>query len=197
MKIFVFDLDDTLLDTWGTLKKLLKEKFDFDLPEEIGFITPENTNGHATELLESAEFMRLTTLYEELIHLPTWMDTLRKKHGVKFVCCTHRGYHPDAQEHTQHVFDKLGITFDFEFFLCHTTEPNKIDFLNEMLGVGNYALFDDNPDRHGNFALPRNIYIIDKPWNKHYQLHSASNRIKHTDITHVVETLIVNKGLGY
>lgn len=163
-KTIIFDLDDTLFDTSRELRKILKEEYALNITHDL-YLTDENTYGHVSKLFKSGLFMASAELYEVLSWLPSTLQYLSDM-GVQTAVCTHRGFHPKAAEYSKVAFNRYGLKFSNEFYLCPKKQANKIAFLDSVYGKDNYFLFDDNPKKDDVPLDNDNVYLIDQPHNQ-------------------------------
>lgn len=169
-----FDLDDTLFNTHFEFRKYLLEDYGFVAPVDQ-YLTLANTGGLVQHVLNNPLFMLTTEPFECKLKL---MREIKHnfKDRVSINFCTHRGYHPDAERYTTESLRIHQMEFDKQIFLNPYKIPDKMQHLRETLKLDNLMLIDDNPFFDKDFKeYDKAIYLVDKPWNKHYAF--GDNRI--------------------
>ncbi len=169
-----FDLDDTLFNTHAEFRKYLLEDYGFVAPEDQ-YLTLANTGGLIQHILNHPQFM-LTT--EPCVSKLKLLDSIKHNFGDKVTInfCTHRGYHPEAENYTARSLKVHQLEFDKQVFLDPYKIPDKMRYLRETFVTSNLMLIDDNPFFDKDFkGYDKDTYLIDKPWNKHYAF--GDNRI--------------------
>lgn len=160
-----FDLDDTLVETHKEMKRLLKVNHDFVSKEE-GYLTPENTDGLLSFVLESATFMLTAAPNEEIVRQIENIRAVLNRKVVSVNICTHRGYHKKAQQYTELMLKDNELEFDNVVYLDPKHQPDKMSFLRNLHGEkAVIILVDDKPTFTKEHQLDPFVLLIDKPWN--------------------------------
>lgn len=155
------DLDDTLLHTRDWLIEQMYVMTGYR-HKGNGFITPENTEGNITPVLDSAEFMRNTPPNIEMTNVLKQISD-----RVRIKICTHRGYHPKGVEYTEELLDRLQLDYIAGVeYLCSYKQPDKIEHLRSL--GESFILLDDNPKFSKSKALEDTgeIMVFTQVWNE-------------------------------
>ena len=156
------DLDDTLLHTRDWLIEQMHLMTGYR-HKGNGFITPENSKGNITQVLDSAEFMRNTPPNPEMLNV---VEQLSDRICIKI--CTHRGYHPKGVKYTEELLERLQLDYITGVeYLCAYKQPDKIKYLRD-LGEP-FVLLDDNPKFSADYKLETTgeVLVYTQKWNRH------------------------------
>lgn len=169
IKYFILDVDDSLVDTEGAICKIILDDHGFECPADT-YLDPSNTNGHHPVVIGEAKFMRTAIPFPGTLELFKAIPTLHAM-GARFPICTHRGYHAEGYNHTLALLTQHGMEqyIDEIHVLDYNVIPDKVTYLDNIYGAGNYLLFDDRPRFDQSHALPDHIWLYDRPWNQHIQ----------------------------
>lgn len=161
-----FDLDDTLIKTNEEFLRILKQKHGF-IAEAGVYLTPQNTNGHITGILESASFMITAKPCELIVNQLNKLKAIASPEMVTFNICTHRGYHPRAEEYTEVMLKDNSLEFDNRIYLNPYKHPDKMEYLKQQHSdKDTVVLIDDRPHFSTSGQLDKDILLIDMPWNR-------------------------------
>lgn len=157
------DWDDTINATFIPLRKAVVDA-GYPVPTPDVYLTTENTNGGLDVALASGEFMRVRESRYGDLYLTQAILKLQQA-GVAVGICTHRGFHENASELSEEAFATLGWKPNFIIILDPANQPDKVAVLTERFGE-NFVLVDDRPRWDAKHALPKNVWLMDQPWNR-------------------------------
>lgn len=168
-KFFIFDTDDTLVDTELAICNIIQRDHGFTCPPDT-YLNPENTGGYHGRVLAEAKFMGEAPLFDHTVKL---FEAIPELHmlGTRFAMCTHRGYHPDGEGHTMDLLYNHDVNDYFEavHVIDYNKIPDKVAFLDAQYGAGQYYLFDDRPRFDQGHPVPDHVWLFDRPWNQHIE----------------------------
>lgn len=173
-RILVLDWDDTINDTFSELHTQVGAMPGPKVPSNL-YLTPANTNGRLTAVLDEASFMGKWLPRPGMQRLTTALITAAER-GVGIVVCTHRGYHAAAPAKSEPAIAQVGFPIHRIHWLDPAEHSDKVVFLDTEYG-DRYRLVDDRPRYDDGAPLPRHILLMDQPWNRHIPVHSPENRV--------------------
>lgn len=160
MKVVVFDLDDTLVETRSWFHEFLTV-LGYPIPQTDSYhLEKHGIPEHVIQFaLNEASFM----LHAKPVpFIPTMLRFLRAAgYGVAF--CTHRGYHHNAKQYTFDWFQNNHLRGYNDVHIIDALEyPCKLEYLDQI--YEDYVLVDDHPK---NLASKKGrVVVYDRPWNK-------------------------------
>lgn len=161
MKVVVFDLDDTLVETRSWFN---------DFITMLGYPIPKTDSYHLDKhgipehviqfALNEGAFMAHAK------PVPFLQSTLSylKAAGIQIAFCTHRGYHHKAADYTEawfHINHLLGY-MDNIHIIDALEYPCKLEYLDQHFD--DYVLVDDHPKNTN--SKRGKVIVYDRPWNQ-------------------------------
>jgi hypothetical protein len=180
----VLDWDDTLNDTYIDMREENRRLGGDDLPDGV-YLTEENTGGRLSTILAESKFMGVRRVREGNDSLTAFVKWGQAR-GIRFIICTHRGFHKDAATLSEPAFNTLEWTPDEIIILDPAVNGDKVAFLTERFPEG-FVIADDRPRWDDQSALPDNVYLMDQPWNRNVRT-AVGRRVRNLD--HLVSTLV-------
>ena len=182
MKVVVFDLDDTLVETRQWFHGFLTI-LGYPIPNTDSYKLEEHgIPEHVIQFaLSEASFMlqgkAVNFIHSTLAHL--------RAAGYVVAVCTHRAYHSKGEDFTNvwlHVNHLRDIDEQDIHVIDPAKHPCKLAYLDRL--YSDYVLVDDNP---ANLRSDQGrVILYDRPWNRHHTHH----RIKDLrELPKLLETL--------
>lgn len=190
--IISLDLDDTVYDTFPCLHHITYRDFGYR-PPSGEYLTPGNTDGILTKVLEEARFMTEARLRKGFSQLGDWVRAVEDKYDgfVKFQFVTHRGYHSKAHFLTMSALELDGLHHIPLYCIDPEIHTDKVEWVMSQQ-PGKHYLVDDRPKFDKGTDTPVfNVYIMDQPWNRGPEYALYQNRVKDfTDMRSILTEVI-------
>lgn len=180
----ILDWDDTLNDTYIDMREENRRLGGADLPEGV-YLTEENTGGRLSTILAESKFMGVRRVREGNDSLTAFVKWGQAR-GIRFIICTHRGFHKDAAALSEPAFSTLEWTPDEIIILDPAVNGDKVAYLTERFPEG-FVIADDRPRWDDQSELPDNVYLMDQPWNRNVRT-AIGHRVRNLD--DLVTTLV-------
>lgn len=180
----VLDWDDTLNDTYIDMRAENRRLGGSDLPDGV-YLTEENTGGRLSTILAESKFMGVRRVREGNDALTAFVKWGQAR-GIRFIICTHRGFHKDAASLSEPAFNTLEWTPDEIIILDPAVNGDKVAYLTERYPEG-FVIADDRPRWDDQSELPDNVYLMDQPWNREVRT-AIGRRVRNLD--HLVTALV-------
>lgn len=164
-KTFVFDVDDTLVDFFAYMIKIIKEKYGLD----ASTFASRETHKYLNITIE--EWFNKIIEFELLVHSPPKTGAIEllqrlydEGHNIHFVTC--RGFHPDAYDVTCRWLKLFIPNYEHNVHIIQLSEL-KSDVIRTRIGHVDY-FFDDTLHHCSEvkIAFPTaRCVLINMPWN--------------------------------
>lgn len=181
--ILAFDMDDTLVDTYGFIYAFMLQFYtDRGMETELNYIMEMHKKGHSSLSWRKDES---DDVFYQIIKKHTYMVDAKPtmllssdfislcerlieqyKDDIKFVICTHRGFTKYGKPLTEEWLEdnKVDHIFKTVHALDRKEHANKVAFLKEQYPGSEIRLVDDNPMHDGETVHPYmpELVIYDK-----------------------------------